>query len=98
MATLKTEKFIVNLIIFFYKIPSYILSIFVNTTLFIMVWFIATFILAAYINLLLVIVSLISDIVQPTLNKWFILSCAALTFIPCLIGLITTEFKKEFKD
>ena len=97
MTTSRTEKFIINLIIFFYKIPSYISFIFINIILFTMIWFLVTLLLVGYINLILIIASAFFEI-GPTMNKWLLITCAGFTFIPCLVGLIGTEFKEKFKD
>ena len=96
MTTSKTERFIVNLIIFFYKIPSYISSIFLNIISFTLIWFVSTLFLVGYINLLLTIVSAFSEI-GPTFNKWFLISCAAFTFIFDLVMILTEKVKKDIK-
>lgn len=100
MTTSRTERFIVNLIIFFYKIPSYIGSIFINIIFFTVVWFLGTLLLIGYINLILAIVSILFPLIGPTLNKWFLITCAALTFIPtlCIALKEISEHKEEFKN
>ena len=96
MTTSKTERFIVNLIVFFYKIPSYVYSIFIGIMLFIPVWSLATVYFVALINFFLFIASFFMNI-EPTLNKWFIVTCAVLGFFLSLYTILAEKLDINYK-